>query len=66
MLSRQSRRTPESQSGSTSLGGGTKLGETKRIDSGPDDEDSPLFKIKEEADNFYQELKDGKHKYRRL
>ncbi|KAH3159516.1 hypothetical protein KXV34_001635 [Aspergillus fumigatus] len=47
-------------------GGGTKLGETKRIDSGPDDEDSPLFKIKKEADNFYQELKDGKHKYRRF
>lgn len=47
-------------------GGGNKLAETKRIDAGPQDEGSPLFEIKKQADNFYQELKDGKHKYRRL
>ncbi|GLA52056.1 hypothetical protein AnigIFM63604_008684 [Aspergillus niger] len=31
-----------------------------------DGEDSPLFAIKEGADNFYQELREGKHRYRRL
>jgi hypothetical protein len=47
-------------------GGGNKLAETRRFDAGPEDDDSPLFKIKKQADDFYQELKDGKHKYRRL
>ncbi|PWY76665.1 hypothetical protein BO83DRAFT_377140 [Aspergillus eucalypticola CBS 122712] len=31
-----------------------------------DGEDSPLFAIKEGADNFYQELREGKHRYRRF
>ncbi|GJP95178.1 hypothetical protein AnigIFM59636_001955 [Aspergillus niger] len=31
-----------------------------------DGEDSPLFAIKEGADDFYQELREGKHRYRRL
>ncbi|KAE8141503.1 hypothetical protein BDV38DRAFT_278858 [Aspergillus pseudotamarii] len=47
-------------------GGGNKLAATKRIDATPEDGDSPLFEIKKQADNFYQEVKDGKHKYRRF
>ncbi|KAI2832362.1 hypothetical protein CBS133816_1449 [Aspergillus niger] len=31
-----------------------------------DGEDSPLFAIKEGADDFYQELREGKHRYRRF
>ncbi|KAE8132755.1 hypothetical protein BDV38DRAFT_260398 [Aspergillus pseudotamarii] len=31
-----------------------------------DGDDSPLFAIKEGADNFYQELREGKHRYRRF
>ncbi|OJZ79684.1 hypothetical protein ASPFODRAFT_54808 [Aspergillus luchuensis CBS 106.47] len=38
------------------FGGGKKLVESKRIDSGPEDDDSPLFKIKEQAEAFYNNL----------
>lgn len=31
-----------------------------------DGDDSPLLAIKEGADNFYEELREGKHRYRRL
>ncbi|KAE8410644.1 hypothetical protein BDV36DRAFT_302580 [Aspergillus pseudocaelatus] len=31
-----------------------------------DGDDSPLFAIKEGADNFHQELREGKHRYRRF
>lgn len=46
-------------------GGGTKAPEVKKLEAASGDE-SPLFGIKKQADEFYQELKDGKHKYRRL
>lgn len=47
-------------------GGGTKLLSTESNSSEPDDSGAQLLEIKKQADQFYQELKEGKHRYRRL
>lgn len=46
-------------------GGGERTPEVKKLEA-TSGEESPLLSIKKQADDFYQELKDGKHKYRRL
>ncbi|GKZ55827.1 hypothetical protein AnigIFM49718_000993 [Aspergillus niger] len=45
------------------FGGGKKHFESKRIDSGPEDDDSPLFKIKEQAEAFYKDLQNDVDNY---
>ncbi|RAL08229.1 uncharacterized protein BO97DRAFT_408450 [Aspergillus homomorphus CBS 101889] len=44
-------------------GGGTTL---FSAESDSDESGSQLYEIKKQADNFYQELKEGKHRYRRF